>query len=30
VRGNVWTAPIIADGKAIIRDRNRLMCLDLK
>lgn len=30
LRGNVWVAPIVADGKAIIRDRNRLVCLELK
>jgi outer membrane protein assembly factor BamB len=30
LRGNVWAPPIIADGKLLARDRNRLVCLDLK
>ncbi|MFB3890655.1 MAG: hypothetical protein ACE15C_01385 [Phycisphaerae bacterium] len=30
LRGNVWSAPIVADGKAVIRDRNQMVCLDLK
>jgi outer membrane protein assembly factor BamB len=30
LRGNVLVAPIVADGKAIVRDRNRLVCIDLK
>ncbi|MFP3902826.1 MAG: PQQ-binding-like beta-propeller repeat protein [Armatimonadota bacterium] len=28
--GQSWTAPIIADGKLIIRNKNAMCCLDLK
>ncbi len=28
--GQSWTAPIIADGKLILRDKKSLVCLDLK
>jgi len=27
--GQSWTAPIIADGKLIVRNKNAMVCLDL-
>ena len=28
--GKSWTAPIVADGKLIVRNQNAIACLDLK
>jgi outer membrane protein assembly factor BamB len=30
LRGNVWAPPIVADGKVIVRDRNTVVCLELR
>lgn len=29
-RDRCWTMPIVADGKLLLRDRKRILCLDLK
>ena len=28
--GQSWTAPIVADGRLIVRNKNTLACYDLK
>ncbi len=30
LEGQSWTAPIVADGKLLVRNKQALVCLDLK